>query len=193
MPIHELAGKPVPESMLVSIPRLMSSYYLKQPDASDNRQKIAFGTLGHRGSSLKSSFNVTHVLTIFQAICDYRTNNQINGPLLLGMDTHALSEAGHATALEVLAANKVHVFFQEGLGYTPTPVISHAILARNRGKKSRLCDGIVITPSHNPPHGGPAQTTITEWIENRANALLEDCNNGILRMPFERATSLDTV
>lgn len=136
MPIHELAGKPVPESMLVSIPRLMSSYYVKQPDASDNRQKIAFGTSGHRGSSLKSSFNEAHVLAIVEAICDYRTNNQINGPLLLGMETHALSEAGHATALEVLAANKVDLFFQEGFGYTPTPVISHAILSHNRGKKA---------------------------------------------------------
>lgn len=203
MPIHELAGKPVPESMLVSLPRLMSSYYVKQPDVSDDRQKVSFGTSGHRGSSLKSSFNEAHVLAIVQAVCDYRKNNQITGPLLLGMDTHALSEAGHATALEVLAANKVDVLFQKDFGYTPTPVISHAILSFNYGKKSKLCDGIVITPSHNPPedgglkynppNGGPAETAITKWIENRANALLEDDNKGVVRMPLGRATALDTV
>jgi phosphoglucomutase len=203
MQIDELAGKPVPESMLVNIPRLVSSYYTREPDASNRRQKVSFGTSGHRGSSLQSSFNEAHVLAIVQAVCDYRRNNQITGPLFLGMDTHALSEAGHATALEVLAANRIDVFYQKAFGYTPTPVISHAILSYNRDNKSSLCDGIVITPSHNPPedgglkynppHGGPAGTAITEWIENRANTLLENGNKDVARMPFERATSLATV
>jgi phosphoglucomutase len=197
MGVHELAGKPAPKSMLVNIPRLVAAYYTRHPEPTDKSQRVAFGTSGHRGSSIEKSFNEDHILATTQAICDYRTANGIDGPLFLGMDTHPLSEPSFATALEVLAANKVEVMLQNDFGYTPTPVISHAILVHNRKRTSGFADGIVITPSHNPPqdggfkynppHGGPADTGTTRWIENRANELLSVKNEGVKRIPYERA------
>ena len=197
MTIHPLAGKPAPQSMLINVPRLISSYYTGHPDVSDTTQLVAFGTSGHRGSSLKSSFTEDHILSITQAICYYRKENGIDGPLFLGMDTHALSEPAHATALEVFAAHGIDVMIQKELGYTPTPVISHAILTYNQGRKSGLADGIVITPSHNPPdnggikynppQGGPADTDTTQWIEDKANNLLKADNKDIKRVPYEKA------
>jgi phosphoglucomutase len=197
MTLHSLAGKPAPLSMLIDVPKLMSAYYVLHPDVSQPGQRVAFGTSGHRGSSLKHSFNEDHILAITQAICCYRREQGITGPLFLGMDTHALSEPAHATALEVLAANRVEVMIHRDAGYTPTPVISHAILTANRNKTSGLADGIVITPSHNPPdnggikynppQGGPADTAITHWIENRANDFLKKGNREIERIPYERA------
>jgi phosphoglucomutase len=202
MSVHELAGKPAPRSLLVNIPRLVSAYYTHKPDVSDPAQRVSFGTSGHRGSSLKNSFNQDHVLAISQAICEYRQAKNVNGPLFMGMDTHALSEAALASALEVLAANGVIVMIQEGLGYTPTPVISHAILTHNRGKKQGLADGVVITPSHNPPHdgglkynppeGGPADTGTTKIIEGRANEILASGLKDVKRLPFERALKADS-
>ena len=199
MAIHELAGKPAPRSMLVNIPRLVTAYYANHPEVTDKSQQVAFGTSGHRGSSFKSSFNEDHILAITQAICEYRAANGITGPLFLGMDTHALSEPSFVTALEVLAANGVEVMLQKGFGYTPTPVISHAILGYNRARTSGLADGIVITPSHNPPedggfkynppNGGPADTNTTHWIESRANDLLGDKNRGVRRIGYQRALS----
>jgi len=197
MKAHPLAGKPVPPAMLVNIPRLVTAYYTKRPDPGNREQRIAFGTSGHRGSSFKGTFNEDHVLAVTQAICDYRRDRGITGPLFMGMDTHALSEPSHATALEVLGANGVPVRIQENFGYTPTPVISHAILTHNGQGTSALADGIVITPSHNPPEdggfkynppeGGPAPTGTTGWIEERANRYLADDNRGIKRIPYERA------
>ncbi len=197
MTLHPLAGKPAPLSLLIDVPKLMSAYYILHPDVSQPEQRVAFGTSGHRGSSLKHSFNEDHILAITQAICCYRREQGITGPLFLGMDTHALSEPAHATALEVLAANRVEVMIHRDAGYTPTPVISHAILTANRNKTSGLADGIVITPSHNPPdnggikynppQGGPADTAITRWIENRANDFLKKGNREIERIPYERA------
>ena len=196
MATHPLAGKPVPLSMLADIARLVTAYYTKGPEPGNREQKVAFGTSGHRGSSLRGSFNEAHILAVTQAICDFRLSRGIAGPLFLGMDTHALSEPSHATAVEVLAANGVDVFLQEGLGYTPTPVISHAILTHNRRSSSRA-DGIVITPSHNPPEdggfkynppeGGPAPAETTRWIEERANGFLEAGNGGVKRIPYEKA------
>jgi phosphoglucomutase len=197
MTVHPLAGKPAPQSMLINVPRLISSYYTGHPDVSDTTQLVAFGTSGHRGSSFKKSFTEDHILSITQAICYYRKENGIDGPLFLGMDTHALSEPAHATALEVFAAHGIDVMIQKELGYTPTPVISHAILTYNQGRKSGLADGIVITPSHNPPdnggikynppQGGPADTDITQWIEDKANNLLKADNKDIKRVPYEKA------
>lgn len=197
MTVHELAGKPAPISLLVNVPRLVSAYYTRKPDVSDPEQRVAFGTSGHRGSSLNNSFNEDHILAITQAICEYRTARKITGPLFMGMDTHALSEAALATALEVLAAADVSVMIQKGLGYTPTPVISHAILTHNRGKKEGLADGVVITPSHNPPQdggfkynppeGGPADTETTKVIEDRANEILRGRLRDVKRIPLERA------
>jgi phosphoglucomutase len=197
MKLHELAGKPVPESFLVNIPRLVTAYYTHKPDVSIPDQRVVFGTSGHRGSSLKSGFNEAHILAITQAICDYRKSKGITGPLFLGMDTHALSEPALASALEVLAANGVPTCIQPGLRYTPTPAISHAILSYNRNRKDGLSDGIVITPSHNPPedgglkynppHGGPAGSDITGIIENRANRIIAGGLSEVRRMPFERA------
>ena len=199
---HPLAGKPAPKSMLVNIPRLVTAYYSRRPDPSEKAQQVAFGTSGHRGSSLERSFNEPHILATTQAICEYRTANKISGPLFLGMDTHALSEPSFVTALEVLAANGVEVMRQDGFGYTPTPVISHAILVYNRQRPAGLADGIVITPSHNPPedggfkynppHGGPADTDTTRWIENRANELLAADNKAVRRLPYERALRAPT-
>jgi phosphoglucomutase len=197
MHVHPLAGKPAPKSALVNVARLVSAYYTQRPDAQQIGQRVAFGTSGHRGSSFRSSFNEAHILAITQAICRYRAQKNINGPLFLGMDTHALSEPARATALEVLAANNVTIMIDRDLGYTPTPVISHAILTYNRGRQSGLADGIVITPSHNPPedggfkynppHGGPANTEVTSAIEKTANTLLKSGTVEVKRIPYERA------
>ena len=201
MKIHDLAGKPVPRSMLANIPRLISAYYTYKPDVSEPGHRVAFGTSGHRGSSLKNSFNEAHILAVSQAICEYRRSQKIRGPLFLGMDTHALSEPAFMSAVEVFAANKVQVRVQEGYTYTPTPVVSHAILTYNqkiRGNSGRA-DGVVITPSHNPPedggfkynppHGGPADTATTKIIEDRANEILSRGLKGVRRIPFEKAVS----
>ena len=183
MAINPAAGKPADPSILVNVSKLVTAYYELRPDPSDPTQRVVFGTSGHRGSAFDVAFNEWHILAITQAICDYRKLQNIDGPLFLGMDTHALSEPAFASALEVLAANNVEVMLSEGTPYTPTPVISHAILLYNRTQKSGLADGIVITPSHNPPddggfkydppHGGPADSSVTSWIESRANDFLE--------------------
>jgi phosphoglucomutase len=200
--VHELAGKPVPRTLLANIPRLISAYYTYNPDVSNPTHGVAFGTSGHRGSSLKSSFNEDHILAISQAICEYRKSRKITGPLFIGMDTHALSEPALATAIEVFAANKVPAVIQKGLRYTPTPVISHAILTFNRDKRKGLADGIVITPSHNPPEdggfkynppeGGPASPETTKIIQERANEILGDALKGVKRVPFEKAMNAKT-
>ena len=200
--VHELAGKPAPKSLLANIPRLVSAYYTRKPDVSDPTHRVAFGTSGHRGSSLKNSFNEGHILAICQAICEYRRSNNINGPLFMGMDTHALSEPALAGALEVFAANDVNVMIQKGLGYTPTPVISHAILTYNLRKKAGMADGVVITPSHNPPEdggfkynppeGGPADPETTRIIEDRANEILKKGLDYVKRIPFERALKAES-
>jgi phosphoglucomutase len=202
MSVHPLAGKPAPRSVLVNVPKLVSAYYTQRPDPSIRAQQVSFGTSGHRGSSLRNSFNQAHILAITQAICEYRAGRGLDGPLFLGIDTHALSEPAFASALEVLSANGVEVAIDAQGGYTPTPAISHAILTHNRGRKSRLADGIIITPSHNPPedggfkynpsHGGPADTDVTDWIEKRANALLQADLASVRRQPLERALSADT-
>ena len=188
--------------MLVNVPRLITAYYTELPDPHIPAQRVAFGTSGHRGSSLQKAFNEWHILAISQAICQYRKQRQIDGPLFLGMDTHALSVPAFASALEVLAANGVEVMIAEGEEYTPTPAVSHAILTYNRGRKSGLADGIVITPSHNPPgdggfkynppNGGPAETDVTGWIEAKANQFLETGLQGIKRIPFEKALRVST-
>ncbi|MBX8484075.1 phosphoglucomutase (alpha-D-glucose-1,6-bisphosphate-dependent) [Pseudomonas cichorii] len=202
MSLSPFAGKLAPAQLLVDIPRLVTAYYAGQPDASITTQRVAFGTSGHRGSSFELSFNEWHVLAISQAICLYRKANGIDGPLFLGADTHALSTPASATALEVLAANGVQVMISEGDEYTPTPAVSHAIICYNRGRTSGLADGIVITPSHNPPqsggfkynppNGGPADSHITKWIENKANELLADKLQGVLRISHEKALRADT-
>ncbi len=202
MTISPLAGKPAPQSILVNVPRLMTAYYSLHPDPEIAAQRVSFGTSGHRGSSFDSSFNEDHILAITQAICTYRKENGIDGPLFIGIDTHALSASAFASALEVLAANEVNVMIDDRDGYTPTPVISHAILTYNHGRKTGLADGIVITPSHNPPddggfkynptNGGPADTQITNWIEKRANELLGDGLKGVKRIPLERAIHAPT-
>jgi phosphoglucomutase len=197
MALHELAGKPAPRSFLVNVPRLVSEYYTRRPDVSDPAQRVAFGTSGHRGSSLRTSFNEHHILATSQAIAEHRRSRGIDGPLFLGMDTHALSEPALVSALEVFAANGVPVRIQTGRRYTPTPAVSHAILSWNRGRRSGLADGVVVTPSHNPPDdggfkynppdGGPAGTDITKAVETRANELLADGLREVERIPFERA------
>ena len=202
MALHKLAGKQAPRELLANIPRLISAYYTHKPDVSDPAQQVSFGTSGHRGSSLKNSFNEDHIIAISQAILDYRTSQNITGPLFMGMDTHALSEPALATALEVFAAAGITLMIQQDLGYTPTPVISHAILTYNRSRKEGLADGVVITPSHNPPedggfkynppHGGPADTRTTKIIEDRANELLQNGLTGVKRLPLERALKADT-
>jgi phosphoglucomutase len=198
MASHPLAGQPVPESLRINVPRLVSDYYTLQPDPSAAEQAVAFGTSGHRGCAFKASFNEAHILAVARAVSEYRAARGIDGPLFVGMDTHALSEPAQRTVLEVLAAAGVDCRFQKGFGYTPTPVISHAILTWNRGRTSGLADGLVITPSHNPPedggikynppHGGPAGTEVTGWIEKRANALLGDTAS-IVRMSLKKALS----
>src|SRR5262245_13248428 len=203
MPISPLAGKPAEPSLLINVPRLVTAYFSGQPDPSVLEQRVVFGTSGHRGSALDNAFNEAHILAITQAICLYRKQQGINGPLYIGIDTHALSEPAFASALEVLAANEVDVMVDANSGYTPTPVISHAILTYNRGRKDGLADGIVITPSHNPPkfggfkydppHGGPADTHVTKWIERQANDLIADGLRGVKRIPFEQARRASTV
>ncbi|MGB8365535.1 MAG: phosphoglucomutase (alpha-D-glucose-1,6-bisphosphate-dependent) [Rhizomicrobium sp.] len=200
--VSPLAGKPATREMLVNVPRLVTAYYADVPDASVQEQRVAFGTSGHRGSSFGRSFNEWHILAVSQAISDYRKQRGIDGPLFLGIDTHALSVPACASALEVLAANGVEIMLADNDEYTPTPVISHAILSYNRGRNTGLADGIVITPSHNPPdnggfkynppNGGPADNDVTRWIEARANALLERSLRGVKRISFERARRAPT-
>jgi phosphoglucomutase len=200
--VSPLAGKPADPSTLVNVPRLVTAYYTERPDPSVPAQRVVFGTSGHRGSSLDSAFNETHILAITQAICLYRKQRKIDGPLFIGIDTHALSEPAFATALEVLTANGVDVMVDADNGYTPTPVISHAILNYNRGRTQGLADGIVITPSHNPPksggfkynppHGGPAETNVTRCIEDQANAFLTDDLRGVKRVTYARARAAST-
>lgn len=210
MSLHPLAGKPAPYHMLVNVPRLISAYYTAEPDMSDPAQQVAFGTSGHRGSSLRGSFTEDHILAISQAICEHRRAQGITGPLYIGIDTHALSEPALASAIEVFAGNEQEIMIQEGLGYTPTPVISHAILTYNRGRSTGpagkfgtgLADGVVITPSHNPPDdggfkynppsGGPADTALTKAIQERANAIMAEGSHGIKRLPLARAMKADT-
>ncbi|MFZ2269574.1 MAG: phosphoglucomutase (alpha-D-glucose-1,6-bisphosphate-dependent) [Azonexus sp.] len=198
---HPLAGQPAPQSSLTDIPALLAAYR-NLPDVSDPAQRVAFGTSGHRGTAFNGSFNEAHILAIAQAVAEYRVQAGISGPLFLGKDTHALSGPAQQTALEVLAANGVLIHFQADDGYTPTPVISRAILVHNAGNPADRADGIVITPSHNPPqdggikynppHGGPADTDVTGWIEQRANALLADGNRGVKRLPYAQALAAPT-
>lgn len=202
MSAHELAGREPPPELLINVPRLVSAYYTEGPDPDERSHRISFGTSGHRGSALDHSFNEDHVLAMSQAVCELRWSIGVTGPLYVGMDPHALSEPALRTVIEVCAANRVNVFVQQEFGYTPTPVISHAILAYNRNRRAGLADGIVLTPSHNPPgdggfkynppHGGPAGTDTTGHIERRANELLEGGLKAVQRIPFERALGADT-
>ena len=195
--IHPLAGKPVAPSMLANIPRLVTAYFAGKPDPKVATQRVAFGTSGHRGSALNDAFNESHILAITQALCDHRAGKDLTGPLFIGIDTHALAEPALASALEVFAANGVTVMIDDRDGYTPTPVISHAILTYNEGRSEGFADGVVVTPSHNPPedggfkynppNGGPADTDITGAIERAANRYLENNLDGVKRMPYERA------
>ncbi len=197
MKISKLAGLPAPRDLLINVPRLVSDYFINHPDLDDPRQMVTFGTSGHRGDSQDGSFNEDHILAVCQAVCEYRSQKGINGPLYMGKDTHALSEPAQITAIEVFAANGVNLFIQEKNGYTPTPVISHAILRANAGKKSGLADGVVITPSHNPPadggfkynppDGGPAATDITNFIQSRANEILRNHLKDVKRIPYSKA------
>ncbi|MEJ2707494.1 MAG: phosphoglucomutase (alpha-D-glucose-1,6-bisphosphate-dependent) [Anaerolineales bacterium] len=199
----DLAGKPAPRDLLVNVPRLVSAYYTHVPDVEQPTQRVSFGTSGHRGSSLENSFNEQHILAVSQAIVEYRKSQGTSGPLYLGMDTHALSEPALATAIEVFAANEVELMVQSGGGYTPTPAISRAILAYNRGRSQGLSDGVVITPSHNPPSdggfkynppsGGPAGTQTTAVIQQRANAIIENQLKDVKRLPYERARRADNL
>ena len=202
MSLSPLAGQPAPAAMRVNVPRLVTAYYAQRPQPSVPQQRVQFGTSGHRGSAFAKSFNEAHILSIAQAICDYRRVQKIEGPLFLGIDTHALSVPAFATALEVLAANEVEAMIAGEDEYTPTPAISHAILAYNRGRTSGFADGVVITPSHNPPqdggfkynppHGGPAGQAVTQWIETRANEYLESELRGLKRIAYARALSAPT-
>jgi phosphoglucomutase len=202
MKLSPLAGKPAEASMLVNVPRLVTAYYTEVPDPDTPEQRVAFGTSGHRGSAFDRAFNEWHILAITQAICLYRKQHQIDGPLFLGMDTHALSVPALASALEVLAANEVDVMIAGGDEYTPTPAISHAILTYNHERTTGLADGIVITPSHNPPHdggfkynppnGGPAEANVTGWIETKANEFLENALRGVKRISYEKALRAST-
>ena len=195
--ISPLAGKPAPKEMLVDVARLEREYFERRPDLDDPNQLVSFGTSGHRGSPLHGTFTEAHILAITQAICEYRRAQGIDGPLYMGKDTHAVSGPAQRTALEVLAANGVETVIQQDDGVTPTPVISRAILVYNRGRKEHLADGIVITPSHNPPedggfkynptNGGPADTDVTRWVQDRANELLRAGNAGVKRVPFDAA------
>ena len=203
MALNPNAGKPARLEDLTNSPRLMASYYANKPDMSKAEQRVAFGTSGHRGSSLNSAFTESHILAISQAIVEFRNKEGVTGPIFVGMDTHALSEAALITAVEVLAANGCQVRLEKDFGYTPTPVVSHSILAYNEGRKEDLADGIVITPSHNPPtdggfkynptNGGPADTSITKWVENRANEILEDGLKAVKRVDFQKALKMDNV
>ena len=203
MPLSPLAGKPAPPELLIDVAALLRAYVERAPDPSDPLQRVSFGTSGHRGSAANGTFNAAHIAAITQAICDYRRANDVGGPLFMGRDTHALSEPAQRTALEVLAANEVTTLIQSGDGFTPTPAVSHAIIAHNRGRASGSADGIIVTPSHNPPadggfkynstNGGPADTNVTRWIEERANALLADRNRAVKRIPYARARKSATV
>lgn len=203
MAIHEFAGKPARIEDLVNIPRLMAAYYLNHPDMDNPENLVSFGTSGHRGTSLDGSFTESHIVAISQAIAEYRKKENITGPLFIGMDTHALSEAALATAVEVLGANGVEVRVEKDHGYTPTPSVSYAILNYNQGRTEGLADGIVITPSHNPPsnggfkynptNGGPAGTEITSWVQDRANELLRNHLQGVKRIPYDQAIKLSNV
>jgi phosphoglucomutase len=200
--ISAAAGKPADPSILVNVPKLVTAYYALRPDPNDPAQRVVFGTSGHRGSAFDGAFNEWHILAITQAICEYRKLQNIDGPLFLGMDTHALSEPAYASALEVLAGNSIEVMLSEGTRYTPTPAVSHAIVGYNRGRKTGLADGIVITPSHNPPedggfkydppHGGPADSHITAWIESKANEFLRSMLQGVKRMLFAQSLQAST-
>ena len=202
MALSPLAGQPAPKSMLVDLARLEREYYSRQPDVADANQLVSFGTSGHRGTSFNGTFTEAHILAITQAICDYRRSHGPDGPLIIGKDTHALSAPAQRTALEVLAANGIETFIQRDDGFTPTPVVSHAILVHNRGRKTGLADGIIITPSHNPPedggfkynppNGGPADTDVTKWVQDRANELLRGGNAGVKRISFESAVKAAT-
>ena len=202
MPTHRFAGQPAAPSSLVDVSKLLSAYWAEHPDPSAREQRVSFGTSGHRGSSFKRSFNERHIVAIAQAVCEYRAAHRTTGPLYLGKDTHALSDPAFVTVLEVLAANRVEVMIDQDKGFTPTPVISHAILSYNRDRTSGLADGIVITPSHNPPedggikynppNGGPADTQVTKWIEERANTLLTNNLHGCNRLPIEQAGQATT-
>ncbi|MGC9469265.1 MAG: phosphoglucomutase (alpha-D-glucose-1,6-bisphosphate-dependent) [Anaerolineae bacterium] len=202
MATHKLAGKPAPRELLVNVPRLVSAYYTEKPDPDTSQERVSFGTSGHRGSSLTRSFNEDHVLAISQAICEVRTSRGITGPLYAGMDTHALSEPALRTAIEVFAANEVAIHIQQDFGYTPTPAISRAILSHNRGRHAGLADGVVITPSHNPPadggfkynppSGGPADPETTQEIESRANEILSSGLREVRRMLLSRALKAET-
>src|SRR5215470_5757395 len=200
--ISPLAGQPAGEAQLVDIRKLVAAYYELQPDPANPVQRVAFGTSGHRGTSFDRSFNEAHILAITQAICLYRRENGIDGPLFIGIDTHALSLPAFQSALEVLAANGVETLIATNGEYTPTPAVSHAIISRNRGREAGLADGIVVTPSHNPPdnggfkynapNGGPADSLTTGWIETKANSLLERSLKEVRRLPIERARSAAT-
>jgi len=202
MAIHPLAGKTASKEQLTNIPKLITDYFTQQPDLSRREQRVAFGTSGHRGSSLKRSFNEQHILATTQAICHYREKEGISGPIFIGIDSHALSTPAQANALEVLAANGVITMISANDEYTPTPAVSHAILVYNKGRKTGLADGIVITPSHNPPedggfkynmtNGGPAEGTVTSWIETRANEILENNLHEVKRIPISKALNADT-
>ena len=202
MSLHELAGRPAPRELLPNIPRLVSAYYTYKPDPGELAHRVAFGTSGHRGSSFDYSFNEDHILAIAQALCELRRRQGINGPLFIGMDTHALSEPALATAVEVFAANETEIMIQSGLGYTPTPVISRAILTYNAGRSAGLADGVVITPSHNPPgdggfkynppEGGPAGTETTGLIQDRANEIMQNGLKEVKRLPFRQALQAST-
>ena len=200
--LSALAGHPAPAEMLVNVAQLEREYYARRPDVDDLAQLVSFGTSGHRGTSLRETFTESHILAITQAICEYRRAQKIEGPLFMGKDTHALSGPAQRTAIEVLAGNRVQIVIQQKDGVTPTPVISRAILVHNQYSKKHLADGIVITPSHNPPtdggfkynppNGGPAETDITRWIENRANEFLRNGNAGVKRVAFEKAMKAGT-
>jgi len=202
MPLHPLAGRPAPQEALIDVGQLERAYYERTPDLGNPSQAVSFGTSGHRGTSSQGTFNEAHILAITQAICEYRHTHQITGPVFMGMDTHALSAAAQRSALEVLAANNVQVGVQTNGGFTPTPAISHAILAHNRGRTQGLADGIIITPSHNPPtdggfkynppYGGPADSDVTQAIQDRANQLLREDNRSVRRMPYEQAARATT-
>lgn len=202
MSVHQFAGKPAPQELLINTEQLLADYYDKRPDPENKAQQISFGTSGHRGSSKNSTFTESHIIAITQALTEYRRAHGITGPIFLGKDTHALSAPAERTALEVLAANGVETMIQNGRGFTPTPTISHAILTHNRGRTEHQADGIVITPSHNPPddggfkynppNGGPADTDITGWVQNRANELLKSGVANVKRIPFETALKATT-
>src|SRR4029077_1250575 len=202
MSTHPLAGRPAPKDLLIDVSQIEAAFYEAEPNLSDPNQLVSFGTSGHRGTSSNATFTQAHILAITQAICEYRRSQGTTGPLFMGKDTHALSRPAERVALEVLAANDVETFIQADDGFTPTPVVSRAILTYNEGRSDSLADGIVITPSHNPPtdggfkynptNGGPADTDVTHWLQDRANDLLRNGNAGVKRMAFDNAIKAST-